>query len=121
MLDRDFDGFARTSNGMEVAGAGEGTASLPCAGPSWDASSTGPGRSLKRAVMARMVVGAAGSWSRSEERSMGDAFEGGDGDRPCPICRGEASDEFIAMVEQAAAQPGKVMTFDEALAWLRDL
>ena len=53
---------------------------------------------------------------------MDDAFEcGGDGDRPCPICRGEVSDEFIAMVEQAVAQPGQVMTFDEAIAWLRDL
>ena len=51
---------------------------------------------------------------------MGDAFEGGDGDRPCPICRGEVSDEFIAKVERAVAQPGQVMTFDEAIAWLRD-
>jgi hypothetical protein len=31
------------------------------------------------------------------------------------------SDEFIAMIEQAAAQPGQVMTFDEAIGWLRDL
>ena len=47
---------------------------------------------------------------------------GGDGtDEPCPICRGEVSDEFIAMIEQAAAQPGQVMTFDEAKAWLRSL
>lgn len=52
---------------------------------------------------------------------MSDAFEGGDGDRPCPICRGDVSDEFLAMIEQAAAEPGKVMTFDEAIAWLRDL
>jgi hypothetical protein len=28
VLDRDFDGFARTSNGMEVAGAGEGIRTL---------------------------------------------------------------------------------------------
>jgi hypothetical protein len=52
---------------------------------------------------------------------MGDAFEGEDGDRPCPICRGEVADEFIAMVEQSVAQPGQVMTFDEAIAWLRNL
>jgi hypothetical protein len=38
----------------------------------------------------------------------------------CPICRDEVSDEFVAMVEQAA-QPGQVMTFDEAIAWLRSL
>ena len=39
----------------------------------------------------------------------------------CPICRGEVSDEFVAMVEEAAAQPGQVMTFDEAITWLRSL
>ena len=52
---------------------------------------------------------------------MGDAFEDECDDHSCPICRGEVSDEFIAMIEQAAAQPGQVMTFDEAKAWLRSL
>lgn len=41
---------------------------------------------------------------------------------PCPICRGEELDpDFVAMVEQAAAQPGKAMTIDEAIEWLRTL
>lgn len=48
---------------------------------------------------------------------------GDDGtDEPCPICRGEELDpDFVAMIEQAAAQPGKAMTFDEAIEWLRTL
>jgi hypothetical protein len=46
---------------------------------------------------------------------------GDDGtDKPCPICRGEELDpEFLARIEEAAAQPGITMTFDEAIAWLR--
>ncbi len=46
---------------------------------------------------------------------------GDDGtDEPCAICRGEELDpDFLAMIEQAAAQPGKAMTFDEAIEWLR--
>jgi len=57
---------------------------------------------------------------------MDDAFEGGCGDdgtdAPCPICRGEElSPDFIAMLEQAAAQPGRVMTAEETVEWLRDL
>ncbi|MFV1920960.1 hypothetical protein VPH46_16240 [Sphingomonas sp. MJ1 (PH-R8)] len=48
---------------------------------------------------------------------------GDDGtDEPCPICRGEELDpDFVAMIEHAAAQPGKAMTFDEAIEWLRTL
>lgn len=38
----------------------------------------------------------------------------------CPICLGEVSDEFVAMIEQAAAQPGRPMAFDDAIAWLRE-
>jgi hypothetical protein len=48
---------------------------------------------------------------------------GDDGtDQPCPICRGEELDpDFLAMIEHAAAQPGKAMTFGEAIEWLRTL
>lgn len=43
-------------------------------------------------------------------------------DDPCPICRGEELDpDFLAWVEHAAAQPGKTMTADEAIEWLRNL
>lgn len=55
---------------------------------------------------------------------MSIAFEdqcGDAGGHTCPICRGDVSGEFIAMVEQAAAQPGQVMTFDETMEWLRNL
>ena len=56
---------------------------------------------------------------------MGDAFEDGcgddHGDGECPICRGDVSDEFIARIEQAASQPGQIMTFDEFKAWLDGL
>ena len=38
-------------------------------------------------------------------------------DKPCAICRGEVSDEFLAMIEKAAAQPVRVMTRDEFEAW----
>ena len=39
---------------------------------------------------------------------------------PCPICRGEELDpNFLARIEQAAAQPGRTMNFDEAMEWLR--
>jgi hypothetical protein len=62
VLDRDFDGFARTSSGMEVAGAGEGTAPSPSMRPSFDAPLTASQRPRKRAVMACMVVGISG-WS----------------------------------------------------------
>lgn len=53
---------------------------------------------------------------------MDDAFKNGCGDdgtdEPCPICRGEMSDEFLAWVEQAAAQPGRAMTAEEAIEWI---
>ena len=53
---------------------------------------------------------------------MGDAFEGGCGDdhgnETCPICRGDVSSEFVSIIEQAAAQPGRAMTADEFTAWL---
>ena len=40
-------------------------------------------------------------------------------DEPCPICRGEELDpDFLAMIERAAAQPGKAMSFDKAIEWL---
>jgi hypothetical protein len=43
-------------------------------------------------------------------------------DEPCPICRSEELDpDFLAMIEKAAAQPGQVMTADEAIEWLRTL
>lgn len=47
----------------------------------------------------------------------------GDGhDDDCPICRGEMSDEFVAMIEQtAAAEPGPSMTAEEFIARLRDI
>ena len=55
---------------------------------------------------------------------MGDAFKDGcgdnHGDEACPICRGEElNPDFVARIEQAGAQPGKTMTFDEAMEWLR--
>lgn len=48
---------------------------------------------------------------------------GDDGDgRSCPICRGDPLDpDFVEMIERAAAQPGKAMSFDEAIEWLRGL
>ncbi|WP_156460682.1 hypothetical protein [Sphingomonas sp. Leaf339] len=57
---------------------------------------------------------------------MDDAFESGCGDDgtdgPCSICRGEElSPDFIAMLERAAAQPGRVMTAEETVEWLRSL
>jgi hypothetical protein len=43
-------------------------------------------------------------------------------DEPCPICRGDELDpDFLVMIEQAAAQPGRVMTAEEAIEWLRTL
>ena len=45
-----------------------------------------------------------------------------DGNDDCPICRGEMSDEFVAMIQQAAAaQPGRTRTGEEFLTWLRDI
>jgi hypothetical protein len=57
---------------------------------------------------------------------MDDAFKDGcgddHGDEECPICRGEElSPDFIAMLEQAVAQPGFVMTAEETVEWLRGL
>lgn len=57
---------------------------------------------------------------------MDDAFRDGcdddHGDGSCPICRGEELDpDFLAWVEQAAAQPDRVMTAEEAIEWLRSL
>ncbi|MCC2981746.1 hypothetical protein [Sphingomonas sp. IC4-52] len=55
--------------------------------------------------------------------SVIDRHNGGCSDdeaEPCPICRGEELDpDFVARIEQAGAQPGMAMTFDEAMAWLR--
>ena len=43
-------------------------------------------------------------------------------DNPCPICRGEELDpDFLGMIEAAAAQPGRVMTAEEAIEWVRSL
>lgn len=43
------------------------------------------------------------------------------GDGPCAICRGEMSEEFVAMVQRAgAAEPSRRMTGDEFVEWLRD-
>lgn len=42
--------------------------------------------------------------------------------RSCRICRGDPLDpDFVEMVERAAAQPGRVMSFDVAMEWLRRL
>lgn len=46
----------------------------------------------------------------------------GDGhDDDCPICSGRMSEEFVARIEQAAAEPGIRMTVDEFTAWLDSL
>jgi hypothetical protein len=51
-----------------------------------------------------------------------DGWFGGVGaDQPCSICQGDVSDEFVAIVEQAAAYPGRVMSLDEVEVWLRAL
>lgn len=57
---------------------------------------------------------------------MGEAFKDGfgddNGDESCPICRGEElSPDFIAMLEQAAAQSGRAMTAEEAIEWINSL
>jgi len=56
---------------------------------------------------------------------MDDAFKGScggyHGDETCPICRGDVSGEFVSIIEQAAAQPGRVMTAEEFIAWLDSL
>lgn len=45
-----------------------------------------------------------------------------DGESLCPICRGDPLDpQFVDFIKRAAAQPGRRMTFDEAMRWLRDL
>lgn len=66
-----------------------------------------------------MIVRRYGGGSRivieQEER------RGHGGGEDCPICRGKVSCEFVAMIEQATSEPGKVMTFDETMAWLRSL
>lgn len=52
------------------------------------------------------------------DRHNEECWEGDD--EPCPICRGEELDpDFLACIEQAGAQPGMAMTFDEAIEWLR--
>lgn len=59
------------------------------------------------------MCGGSGIVIEHEERCDDDGA-----DEPCPICRGEVSDEFLAWVEQAASQPGQAMTADEFTAWL---
>lgn len=39
-------------------------------------------------------------------------------DRPCPLCRGEASPEFVALIEVATSGPRRVMTVEQFEAWL---
>ncbi len=52
------------------------------------------------------------------DRHNEECWEGDD--EPCPICRGEELDPaLLARIEQAGVQPGKTMTFDEAMKWLR--
>ncbi|MFC0687172.1 hypothetical protein [Novosphingobium clariflavum] len=56
---------------------------------------------------------------------MDDAFAErcGDGhdDRLCPICRGEMSEDFIEMIEQAgAAEPSRRMSGEEFVEWLHN-
>ena len=46
----------------------------------------------------------------------------GDEDHDCPICRADVlSEEFIARIEEAAAEPRIVQTKEEFLAWLDSL
>lgn len=57
---------------------------------------------------------------------MDDAFRDGcdddHGGGSFPICRGEELDpDFLAWVEQAAAQPGRVMTAEQAIEWINSL
>lgn len=57
---------------------------------------------------------------------MDDAFKDGcgddHGDDACSICRKEELDpDFLARIEQAAAQPGNVMTVEEFGEWLDSL
>jgi hypothetical protein len=49
----------------------------------------------------------------------GDDFHASDGE--CPLCRGEASPEFVDWAKMAAAHPGQRMTSEEAIAWLGTL
>ena len=44
--------------------------------------------------------------------------EGGGHDGPCPLCRGEASPEFVALIEVAASGPRRVMTVEQFETWL---
>lgn len=65
--------------------------------------------------------------SNPRHDGMGEQVEhdrcGDDGDgRSCAICRGDPLDsDFVEMIERAAAQPGKAMSFDEAIEWLRSM
>lgn len=42
-------------------------------------------------------------------------------DGECPLCRGEASPEFVEWAKMAAARPGRRMTAEQAIAWLETL
>lgn len=44
-----------------------------------------------------------------------------DAGNDCPICRGDISPKFAERMRVAADQPGISMTFDEAIAWFRNL
>jgi hypothetical protein len=56
---------------------------------------------------------------------MDDAFSDGCGDdgtdESCPICRGEVSDEFLALIERAVAEAekGSSITAEEAIEWIK--
>lgn len=64
-----------------------------------------------------VMCGGSGIVIEHEERCDDDGT-----DEPCPICRGEELDpDFLARIEQAGAQPGRTMNFDEAIEWLRTL
>ncbi len=49
----------------------------------------------------------------------GDNADASDGE--CPLCRGEASPDFIEWAKIAAAHPRKRMTAEQAIAWLETL
>ena len=84
--------------------------------------------SLDRAGMAdltmkRLCYGLAGSCVEAPAIVVEREERCGNGhDDNCPICRGEMSDEFVAMIQQAAAaESGPSMSAEEFLAWLDGL
>lgn len=68
-----------------------------------------------RAEVERGTQGGVDGMSRQiEHHGYGDGSQ----DQPCAICRGKVSSEFVALISQAAAQPGRAMTANEFMTWL---